>query len=169
MTKKKNDQYKTNIAQMESVYIPLVYVFIVAFILSIVSISRHLKEEIEHKRFEKRVDGHLCKRMFTKNYITALDRKFLNRGWYITQNLTRANDSITRMYNRDFHLIEDRDIDFESIVPKVKQIVTDIRENGDRCILRDYMEIVKDHVDTSKWLKDEHRKYVWDSYWSSIE
>ena len=154
---------------METVYIPIVYVFIVAFILSIVSISRHLKEEREHKLFEKQRDGHLCKRMYNKNYITALDRKFLNRGWYITQNLTRANDTIVGMYNRDFHLIEDRDIDFESIVPKIKQIVADIRENGARCILREYMEIVREHVDTSKWLKDKHRKYAWDSYWSSIE
>ena len=160
---------KTNIVQMESVYIPIVYVFIFAFILSIVSISRHLKEERKQKLFKKRKDGHLCKRMYNKNYLTALDRKFLNRGWYITQNLTRANDTIVGMYNRDFHLIEDRDIDFESIVPKIKQIVADIRENGDRCILREYMEIVRDHVDTSKWLKDEHRKYVWDYYWSSIE
>ena len=106
---------------MESVYILLVYVFIVAFILSIVSILRHLKEEIEHKRFEKRVDIIYANECLLRIMVTALDRKFLNRGWYITQNLTRAND-ITRMYNRDFHLIEDRDIDFESIVPKVKQI-----------------------------------------------
>jgi len=151
---------------MESVYTPVVCIFIFALILSIVSISRHVGEERYHKLFQKRSDGHLCKRLYNKNYLTALDRKFLNRGWYITQNMTRANDTIVGMYNKDFHLIEDCDIDFESITPKVKQIVADLRENGDRCILRDYMEIIRDHVDTSKWLKDdEHRKYVWDSYW----
>ena len=155
---------------MESVKIVSIFtLFVFAFTLTIVSFINYVQTERFYKLSEKQKDGHLCKRMYNKNYITQLDRKTLNRGWYITQNLTRANDTIVGLYNTEFYLIPDRCFDFEAIQPKIKQVVADLRENGDRCILRDYLEIIRDHVDLTEWLQADHRKYIWESYWYSIE
>ena len=138
---KKNDPIENIIVMKPINNAPttLLALFIFAFILTVVSLVRYIKVVLYHKLRKKQQLGHLCKRMYDQNYITSLDTQFLNRGWHISIHVTEKfeNDYMLKLYKEYFYLVKDRDIDFEAITPKIKQLVADLRENGDRDILRD--------------------------------
>lgn len=140
----------------------------IAVVLSLVAYFRHLQESKLLALYNKRKKGRICGRLYHKSLITALDRKTLNRGWFVSRQCPEyglQNDMIEEYYQH-FHEIPDEKVDFEAAAARVKDLVRDIRENGDRDITIDILHICKDCVDTEEWLaSDPKRKRLWDIFW----
>lgn len=76
-----------------------------------------LDEGMDRQRFnrqEKERNGHLCHRLFKKNLISALVRKRINRGYYLSQLRLQSNDMLALAHIRDnMWRVPDEDIDWE--------------------------------------------------------
>lgn len=139
-----------------------------AVCVTIFAIAKTGHERYQLYCFKRAKNGHLCRRLRKKSYFGALDIRYINYGWFVT-NYTHLNgieSDLLKEYCDYFYQVPDNDIFFQRVAPKMKSIVKDIKENGKRDILHDVMQILRDDVNTKPWLeKKKHRKQIWDTYW----
>ena len=50
----------------------------------------------------------------------------------------------------------------------IKILIQDLKENGERDILRDFMDILRTNINLKPWLRNKKRRRLWNSYWKDV-
>ena len=145
--------------------------YVVAIVATLMVSIRWGYEQYYLHTYKRAKAGHLCSRLARMGYISILDRKFLNYGWFVSQYLhTYGTESaIIKEYINNFYEVPDRDIKFDRVVPQIKSLIQDLKENGERDILHDIMSILKTNVNLNSWLQNKKRAQLWNNYWNNVD
>lgn len=145
--------------------------YVVAIVATMMVSIRWGHEQYYVHTYKRAKAGHLCSRLARMGHISILDRKFLNYGWFVSQYLHTygtASDIIEEYIN-NFYEVPDRDIKFDRVVPQIKSLIQDLKENGERDILHDIMSILKTNVNLNSWLQNKKRAQLWNNYWNNVD
>ena len=142
--------------------------FVVFLSLLTVALVRYAEEERRIAQSKREYEGHVCNRLFHRNLISALDKKTINRGWFFALNkykkqAQKKESMIMKDYWRTFYTIPDDRIDFPRLTARMKGMVKDLKENGDRDLVVYFMHILRDCVDDDAYFDAPRRKRVWDA------
>ncbi len=124
------------------------------------------------KRYELQQKGHLCSRLRRMGSISMLDVKYMNYGLVISQDTHRSGTAYEMMeeYDKYFYEVPDSDIDFDTLLPKIKTLIQDLKENGERDILFDFMNILRNNVNLMPWLqKNKKRQRLWNLFCNKLD
>lgn len=135
----------------------LVFLSTCLLIVLTVAVARFAEEERQIAQGKRELDGHVCNRLFHRNLITALDKKTINRGWFYAnrKHVSPGPERAIMMdYWKTFYRVQDKHIDYPLLTSRMKGLVKDLKENGDRDLVVDFMKILRECVDDDAYFND---------------